>query len=103
DDVLRPVSDAQISVGRHAGDVAGAEPPVVELLGRRVAVVGARDPRPSGLDLADRVAVPREDRPVVADDAQLDAGNGAPGEAAPLHLFRGPGLDTARRMGDGGD
>ena len=74
DDVLRAVGDLDVAVGGDAGDVAGAQPAVVELLGRGVAVVRRGDPRPAHLDLADRLAVPRQHVAVVVDDAQLDAG-----------------------------
>ena len=42
DDVLRAVGDLDVAVGRDAGDVAGAQPAVVELLGRGIAVVRRR-------------------------------------------------------------
>ena len=98
DDVLRAVGDLHVAVGRDAGDVAGAQPAVVELLGRGVAVVGAGDPRAPALDLAHRLAVPRQHGAVVVDDAQLHAGERPAGERPPVHLLRGAELDAARRQ-----
>ena len=48
DDVLGPVGDLDVAPLVEGADVAGAQPAVVELLGRRVAVVRAGDPRARG-------------------------------------------------------
>ena len=74
DDVLGAVGDLDEAPGVDGADVAGAQPAVVELLGRRVAVVAGGDPRAAHLDLAYGLAVPRQLGAVVVDDAQLDAG-----------------------------
>src|SRR5581483_8966285 len=58
DDVLGPVGDLDVAALVERPDVAGAQPSVVELLGRRVAVVGAGDPRAPHLDLAHHYAGP---------------------------------------------
>src|SRR6185312_13766137 len=96
------VGDLHVAVGGDGGDVAGAQPAVVELLRSGIAVVRARDPRATRFDLADRLAVPREDGVVVADDPQLDAGQRATGLLPPVHLRRGAGLGAPRWEGDGG-
>src|SRR4051812_8968404 len=68
DHVLGAVGDLHESVGRHAAHVTRAQPAIVELFGRGVAVVRAGDPRAPHLDLTDGLAVPRERGALVADD-----------------------------------
>ena len=73
DHVLRAVLDHHVALRVERGDVAGLEPavlgPALGLLGR--VVVGGRDPRAAHLELAHRLAVPRDLLAVVADRAQL--------------------------------
>src|SRR6266511_2460480 len=95
DDVLGAVGDLDEAVLVDAADVAGAQPTVVELVGRGIEVVAAGDPRPPHFDLADSLAVPRQRRAGVVDDAQLDAADHATGLRAPVHLIARSGLDAA--------
>src|SRR5262245_50624921 len=77
DDVLGPVGQRQVPVGREHADIAGSQPAVgAELLrvGLGVAEVRLRDPRAADLELADRLAVVGHHRAVRADDAGLDTG-----------------------------
>src|SRR5207302_482541 len=76
--VLGAVDEADVALGVDDGDVARAQPTVVGegLAGPRVVVVVGRDPRPTRLELARRLAVPRR---LLAglriDDAEVDAGS----------------------------
>ena len=73
--------------GVDAGDVAGAQPAVVELVGAgRVVVVVGGDPGAAHLDLAGRLAVPGDLGAVVVDQPHLDQRHDPPG--------RGPVVPT---------
>jgi cysteine-rich repeat protein len=72
DEVGDPIRELDEAVLVDARDVAGAEPAVVgPLVGRRVAGVAGRDPRPADLELAVRAIVGR-DVAVRVPDAQVD-------------------------------
>ena len=74
DHVLRAVLDLDVAARMERHDVAGLEPavlgPAFRLVGR--VEVAARDPRAADLELAHRLAVPRQDVPVDVAVAQLD-------------------------------
>src|SRR5713226_6992145 len=73
DQILAAVHNLDVALGVHAGDVAGAKPPVgspAVLLLRRV-VVTCRHPRPANLELTGCLTVPRSFCLVGAHDAQL--------------------------------
>ena len=89
--------------GGDGADVAGAQPAVVELLGGRVPPVRGGDPRTSHLDLADVAAVPGQLPAIVVDDAQLHAGDGAPGLGAPVELLGAPRSHVGRGVADRAD
>src|SRR5262249_9057563 len=97
DDVLGPIGDLDEPVLVDATDVAGAQPTMVELVGCRIAVVAAGDPRTPHLDLPHGRAVPLQRGPGVVDDAQLDATEHATRLLAPVHLLLASGLDATRR------
>src|SRR5947209_10327295 len=104
DDVLRAIGDLDETQGIDAAHVAGAQPAVVEALRRQVFIIGAGDPGAAHLDLADRLAVPRQlgaGAVGVIDEAHLDAGEDAPRLRAPVRLLAVPG--AARRPGQRGD
>src|SRR3954452_19085914 len=103
DDVLRTVGDLHVPVGGHAGDVARAQPSVVELLRGRIAVVRAGDPRSPALDLPHRFAVPRQHGAVVVDDPQLPPWERSPGEPPPVHLLLRAERNAPRREGHRSD
>src|SRR5665213_3476599 len=98
DHILGPVGDLDIALGRHRADVARAQPALVELLRRRVAVVRRRDPRTARFDLPDRLTVPRQWKAGVVDDPQLDPAHDPSGAGPPVHLLGGSDLDRSRRM-----
>src|SRR5690606_11908597 len=78
DDVLGAVHQGQVAVGGDLADVAGAQPPVVELVGVHLGaiggVVGAGDPRAADLQLAEGLAVVGDDLALVVDQAGPDDG-----------------------------
>src|SRR4030095_1014753 len=97
DDVLGAVGDLDEPLLADATDVPRAQPTVVELVGGRVSVVAARDPRPAHFDLAHCLTVPRQPLTGVVDDAHLDAAQHTTGLLAPVHLLRSTWFHATRR------
>src|SRR6202035_4903306 len=100
------VGDLHVSAAVDDADVAGAQPPIVEALGRLDPVARSGKTGPARLQLADRLAVPRQLGAVISDDAQLDAGNRPARLAVPAHLVllrhpRRNERDAAQRAGLG--
>src|SRR4051794_41575114 len=87
DDVLRAVGDLGVTAFVHRADVAGAQPAVVEALGRGILIIRCGDPRAAHLDLADRSAVPWQLVALIVGEPHLDSGKGAAGLRAPLGLL----------------
>ena len=102
DHVLRPVRDLHEAAVVEPSHVAGAQPPVVEPVGGRVAVVGAGDPRTAHLELAHRLPVGRPGWAVLGHHPELDAGHHPARLGPPVHLLvrarplRGEGHGTDR-------
>src|SRR5215208_5389167 len=106
DDVLRAVLDLDVAPLLDRDDVARFEPAVVgPPVGLRVVlVVAGRDPGAAHLELAHRLAVPRDDGPVLVDGTDLDERRrrsllGAVGELDVL----GSVLERARQLRDGAE
>ena len=73
DQILGAVTDPQVAVLVDRDHVSGHEPTVLgELLRALTAVVGARDPRPTHLELPHRRVIPRDQLAVLAARADLD-------------------------------
>ena len=58
DDILRTVGDLGVAALVDGAHIAGAQPPIVKTIGRRIAEVRGRDPWATGLEFADRLAIP---------------------------------------------
>src|ERR1700681_2313147 len=100
-DVLRAVGDLGEAAIIQSASVAGAKPAVVEALRRRIFVIRGGDPGTAHLDLADRLAVPRQLVSLVVGDAHLNSGEGASRLRAPFCLL--VLTSASRRPGEGGD
>src|SRR5438128_3120519 len=73
DHVLRAVGDLDVAVGVDGAHVARGEPAVLQRITALALEVALEDPRPSHLQVAEGLAVPRQLLAVFADDAHVDA------------------------------
>src|SRR5688572_13459005 len=78
DHILRAIGDLDVALGVDGAHVAGRKPSVLQRIAALALEIALDHPRPAHLQVAERLAVPRQLAAVLVHDAVVDAENRAP-------------------------